>query len=85
MTPNPDHNFHYVIAIDGARCYLIAGPYESHETALERVNDVRAIACDHSRNRSAGRAHFMAWGTASSAEPIPTRLGPTLERVGVTA
>lgn len=85
MTPNPDHEFHYVSAIDGDRRYLIAGPYSSHEAALARVNDVRFIACDHKRNASAGRAWFMAWGTASSAEPFKTPLGATFERVEVAA
>lgn len=80
MTPNPDHPFHYVSAIDGPHRYLIAGPYETHETALERVEDVRFIACDHKRNASAGRAWFMGWGTASSAEPCKTALGATFEK-----
>lgn len=81
MTPNPDHPHHYVSAIDGQRRYLIAGPYESHEVALARVDSVRAIACDYKRNASAGRAWFMGWGTASSAEPCETALGATFEKV----
>lgn len=75
MTPNPDHHFHYVSAIDSDRRFLIAGPYSSHEAALARVDVVRAYACDFSKNASAGRAAFMAWGTASSAEPLKTALG----------
>lgn len=72
---NPDHNFFYVSAIDGARRYLMAGPYDSHAAALSRVDGVRAFACDFANNASAGRAHFMAWGTASSADPFPSALG----------
>lgn len=75
QTPNPDHSYHYVSAVDGPRRYLIAGPYSSHDAALSRVDEVRAIACDFQRNSSAGRAAFMAWGTASSAEPLKTALG----------
>lgn len=76
---NPDHRFHYVSAVDGPRRFLIAGPFETHDAALERVDAVRAIACDHSRNTNAGRAAFMAWGTASSAKPCRTALGADVE------
>lgn len=67
---NPDHPFHYVSAIDAGRPYLIAGPYKSHNEALENVRAVTDIACDMN-----GRAHFMAWGTCSAPEAIDTPLG----------
>lgn len=59
---NPEHTLFYVSAIDGPRTFLIAGPYDSHHAALSRVDAVR----DHARSID-GRAHFMAWGTCSSA------------------
>lgn len=82
MTPNPDHPFHYVSAIDGDRRYLMAGPYDCHEAALARVDSVREYACDFANNSNAGRAHFMGWGTASSAEPHVTPLGANTGKGG---
>lgn len=65
-----DAKFFYVSAIDGSKRYLIAGPYDDHAAALEKVDPVRNHACDRD-----GRAHFMAWGTAGSEEPFKTPLG----------
>ena len=67
---SPEHKHFYVSAIDGPRKHLVAGPYASHDEAKGRVEDVRK----HADERD-GRAHFMAWGTAGSAEPIKTPLG----------
>lgn len=72
---NPNHKFFYVSAIDGPRRFLIAGPYDNHDAVLARVDGVRAYACDFANNASAGRAAFMGWGTASSAEAHITALG----------
>jgi hypothetical protein len=69
-TVNPDHDYHYVSAIDAGRPYIIAGPYGSHAEARENVDAVQSIACDMN-----GRAHFMAWGTCSAADVIDTPLG----------
>lgn len=63
-------NHFYVSAIDGSRKYLIAGPYDSHQAALDLVKPVR----DHA-NTIDGRAWFMAWGTAGSDESFKTPLG----------
>lgn len=54
----------YVTAIDAGRVYFLAGPYGTKEAAEAKVRPVRDIACDHSRNSSAGRAHFMAYGAS---------------------
>lgn len=70
---NPAHSFFYVSAIDGARRYLVAGPYSSHDAAKARVEKVR----EYARERD-GRAHFMAWGTASSDQPHVTPLGANM-------
>ena len=70
---NPNHKYFYVSARDGPRNFLMAGPYDDHETAWDSVDTVRNYAVD-----ADGRAHFMAWGTASSLEPIKTNLGVML-------
>lgn len=62
-TTNPDHRAFYVSAIDGPKTFLIAGPYDSHDAALARVDPVRSHAGEHD-----GRAHFMYWGTCSLPE-----------------
>ena len=54
----------FVTAIDAGRVYFLAGPYDSKEAAEAKVDTARDIACDHSRNSNAGRAHFMAYGAS---------------------
>jgi hypothetical protein len=54
----------YITAIDGARTFLLAGPYASKKEAETKVQTARDIACDHNRNASAGRAWFMAYGVS---------------------
>lgn len=67
MMPTPRHQF-YVTAIDGSplqgRVYFLAGPYPTREDAERAVQPVRDIACDETRNASAGRAWFMAYGVS---------------------
>lgn len=63
---------YYVSAIDGPKKYLVAGPYDTHAAAKDKVSEVREMA--YQRDKS-GRAWFMAWGTAGSAEPERTILG----------
>lgn len=65
-----DSRFHYVSAVDGARRFLVAGPYQTAEAAEARLRAARDIAEDRS-----ARAVFMAWGTASSEQPEETLLG----------
>lgn len=65
-----ERNHYYVSAIDGPKRYLIAGPYATHDEALERVDTVRNAA--HERD---GRAWFMLWGTAGSDERHETPMG----------
>ena len=62
----------YVSAIDGAKRYLIAGPYADWATAVGKVDPVCKRACEIDRS---GRAHFMAWGTAGSMTSQQTPLG----------
>jgi hypothetical protein len=66
---SPDTKHFYVSAIDGTKRHLVAGPYGSHADALARVDDVQQHAKDDPRT------HFMAWGTAGSAELMRTALG----------
>lgn len=72
METNLNHPFFYVSAIDGGGQYLLAGPYSSHEAALQRVRAVKEYAINLDTK---GRAVFMAWGTASSTVPIRSALG----------
>ena len=67
--------FFYVTALEGERAFFMAGPYEDHESALNRVEPVRKIACDFERNTNAGRAAFMAYGTTGMTERRATSLG----------
>lgn len=60
----------YVSAINGSRRHLVAGPYESHDAALAKVDTVRKMADERD-----SRAHFMAWGTASGDHIYKTPLG----------
>lgn len=58
-SPAPDTTAFYVSAIDGDRDWLISGPYDTHQQALDDVDRVRELICAQD-----GRGHFMAWGTA---------------------
>ena len=60
----------YVSAINGQRKHLIAGPYATHEKALEQVNAVRDVAHDREP-----MSWFFAWGTCSVNKKITTPLG----------
>lgn len=64
----------YVSVIDGPRIGgeievkrmgLLAGPYETHEEALDKVDVVRRIA-----ERVNAWSHFYAFGTMKLKEPI---------------
>lgn len=71
---SPDHVAFYVTAIDGAKTYLMAGPYACHDAAKAAVSPVRAMAAEQD-----GRAHFMAFGTmghGADVTPLKTPLGP---------
>lgn len=69
-TTNPTHSQFYVSAINGQKRHLVAGPFDTHQDALDRVDAVRTYAQDND-----ARACFMAWGTASSDVPLKTPLG----------
>lgn len=60
----------YVSAIDGSRKALVAGPFESHEEALDAVDATRSEWCELD-----GRAWFYAWGTARVRRTPATRRG----------
>ena len=64
----------YVTAIeDGVRKYFVAGPFQAHAVALALVGVVRQYA-----RKMDGRAHFMAWGTASVSGMQPRVVLPDL-------
>lgn len=64
---DPRAGFYYVTAIDNNRSARIAGPYRTHEAALDAVDRVKNLAYDVDP-----RAHWWAWGTMRSE----TDLGP---------
>lgn len=69
---NEAHTYFYVSASNGARVWLIAGPYRSYEIAdCARRGWVRDIACERDP-----RGVWLGWGVSSSPEPIDTPLGP---------
>lgn len=55
---------YFVTARDAGRCWFLAGPYATRAAAEAKVRTVREIACDFSRNASAGKAAFMAYGVS---------------------
>lgn len=62
----------FVTAREGKEYFVMSGPYETHQEALDAVSMARDTASDID-----GRAWFMAWGTAH----IPGRTQPgNLER-----
>ena len=75
FTMLPEPRQYYVTARDGPRTYFLAGPYDTHVDALAAVEPARAIATDPARNASAGRAHFMAYGTSRAQAGLRTALG----------
>lgn len=60
----------YVSAIDGSKRFLVAGPYPTHQDALDKVQDTlkKADSLDP-------RAWFMSWGTASNDKETKTPMG----------
>lgn len=54
----------YITARDGSKTYFLAGPYLTIDEASEKVKIAKKIACDFSKNKSAGRAHFMSYGVS---------------------
>lgn len=61
---------YFVSAVDNGQFWLLAGPYETHAEALERVDRVRIIACEHEP-----KAFFYASGRAGlipeAGESVP--------------
>jgi hypothetical protein len=57
----PQGENYFVTAVDGSRWYYMAGPYPTHQQALDKVNEALKIA-----NKNDGRAWFMSWGTVKS-------------------
>lgn len=72
-----DAKVFYVSAIDSwgevraGKRWLVAGPYPTHAAAVDALPAVRMAA-----RKLDYRADGLAWGTAGSAEPLPTLLGP---------
>jgi hypothetical protein len=58
--PDPRPGSYFVTAVDGSRVAWLLGPFDRHEDALSRVDDVRS-ACE---SLTAGESHWWAFGTA---------------------
>jgi hypothetical protein len=69
----PDGANYFVTAVDGSKWYYMAGPYATHQQALDAVQPALKIA-----DKNDGRAWFMSWGTTQSDRTEPgsiTRAG----------
>lgn len=62
--------FYYVSVIDGARRGMAAGPYATHQEALDRVNDVK-MALELKKPE----AWFWQFGTAGADVEYKTAFG----------
>jgi len=60
----------YVSVLDGKRAGFLLGPYATHREALNQVDRGRTLA-----HGADPRAPFYAFGTAGSAEMLPTVFG----------
>ena len=58
---NPSHRHFYVTAIDDDRPFLCAGPWPTHQGALDAVATVRSLA-----EKQRPQSVFYAWGTSGS-------------------
>ncbi len=65
----PDGGKYFVSAVDADRVFFMAGPYRTHQEALDKVQTALMIADKHD-----GRAWFMSWGTCR-LEDDSTRIG----------
>lgn len=72
---NPDHTAFYVSAIHGARSFLIAGPYPTHDDALAMRERVRQFACA----TQPGVACFAFWGTCGTTNPEGVKVAMSAE------
>lgn len=68
---------YFVTMCRGSRAAFLAGPFETHEQALECVDEARRLACEINALH-----HFDAFGTASCAAAIAPR-GALNERLGI--
>lgn len=75
----------YVTCVDGGRNAWLAGPFATHQEALDQVDPARAAADKATR----GWSHFYAFGTASLPASDPTlpvgRLNDELGIIPATA
>lgn len=63
-----DQRFYYCSAIEGKRFSLIAGPFASHEAALEALPAAKRAALYHENPHFA----FAAYGTCSFPRNVGT-------------
>ncbi len=76
----PDHRpgNYYVSIRDGDRYILAAGPFETHQQALDMVGRVNVLA-----NKLDGRAVWYAFGTCRLEDGRPVRPGQLNQQLGL--
>ena len=52
---------YYVSVVDGERVCIAAGPFQTHEEALARVDEVKVLA-----DKADPKAHWYAFGTCKA-------------------
>lgn len=67
---DPRPGYYYCTVIDGSNYALLAGPYESHQEAIDNLPTVKRVAL-----KTDARAAFYAFGTAR-LELDETRIRP---------
>lgn len=54
-----DEPCYYVTVIDGERSNALAGPFRTHQEALNMVSETTRLACEYD-----AKGHWYAYGTA---------------------
>lgn len=62
----PEPGNYFVTCVDGDRFWYMAGPYSTHQAALDKVDAARRIGVENNP-----RAHFYGWGTVRSDRTEP--------------
>ena len=75
IEPDPRPGAYYVSVVDAGRNCLLAGPYPTHQEALDLLDKANNIACSLDP-----RAHFYAYGTCRL--PQETNVSGVLHKYG---
>jgi len=76
-----DHPCYYVSIVDGPRFNVVAGPFRSHQEALDMVKEANLVGCELD-----DRAWFYGWGTVKmQTGRIEGKLNPWLFPLALAA